>query len=124
MNPKQDKHKENHAQRDIIIKLRQNQISRKSPESSQRKQHITYKEMIEIAADFSSEITRKQQKHHILSDENRRQTTRSKKPINPEFHIQRNDPSEMKEKLSHEGKLTDFVTIRPAVKNARGSLSG
>lgn len=88
MNPKQDKHKENHAQRDIIIKLRQNQISRKSPESSQRKQHITYKEMIEIAADFSSEISRKQQKYHILSDENRRQTTRSKKPINPEFHIQ------------------------------------
>lgn len=39
-----------------------------------------------------------------------------KKPINPEFHIQQKDPPGMKEKLSHEGKLIEFVTIRPAVK--------
>lgn len=39
-----------------------------------------------------------------------------KKSINPEFHIQQKDPSGMKEKFSHEGKLTEFVSIRPAVK--------
>lgn len=90
MNPKQSKHIENHAQTHEN-KTEENQIQRKkNPESSQRKQHITFRKD-RNNCDFSSEImgSRKQWKQYLLSAGNKKQPTRpKKKPINPEFHIQ------------------------------------